>query len=596
MWRTRSGHETGAGPEALAGPEARWTINPLLTCNARMRIPTLASVPKSFTFCPIAFVVFLGCSARPSEQTTSQKAPLYNNLGTHHHPISTSSPEAQKYFDQGFTLSYAFNHAEAIRAFRQAAALDPSCAMCFWGVAFALGPNINAPITEDAAKQAFQAIEDARARGGKVSENERAYIDALAKRYSDNPRAERAPLDAAYAAAMRNVVKRFPDDLDAATLFAQSLMDTSPWNYWNLDGTPRTFTNEVLAALESVLQRKADHLGAIHLYIHAVEASPDPRRAEAYADKLPALAPGAGHLVHMPAHIYLRVGRYDEASAANQRAIKADETYFAGDAVAGNMMYQVGYLPHNFHFFVTSASMEGRRADALKAANEVRARMPAEMLRDPAMAGMVQHMQLTPLFAKVRFGMWTEVLAEPAPPDDLRYMSAMWHAARGLAHAAEHRPQDARKELAAVAALKDDGSLKTLYVSNVNAASSIVAIAYEILAGQLAATERRGDEAVRHFAAAVTFEDGLTYMEPPDWPIPARELQGAALLELGRAKEAEAAFRADLQKFPDNGWSLSGLLASLTRQRRTAEAADIRMRLDDKWQRADAEVRAARPN
>jgi tetratricopeptide (TPR) repeat protein len=561
-----------------------------------MKVLAMAYLAKGFTFCPIALVVLVGCSARPSQHTASQKAPLYNNLGTHHHRISTSSPEAQQYFDQGFTLSYAFNHAEAIRAFRQAAALDPSCAMCDWGVAFALGPNINAPITEDAAKQAFQAIEDARTRAGSVSENERAYIDALARRYAANPKAERAPLDAAYAAAMRDVVKRFPDDLDAATLFAQSLMDTSPWNYWNLDGTPRTFTNEVLAALESVLKRKADHLGAIHLYIHAVEASPDPRRAEQYADKLPALAPGAGHLVHMPAHIYLRVGRYDEASTANQHAIKADEAYFAGDAVAGNMMYQVGYLPHNFHFFVTSASMEGRRADALKAANEVRARMPADMLRDPSMAGMVQHMHLTPLFAKIRFGMWTDVLAEPAPPADLRYMSAMWHAARGLAHAAEHRQQDARKELAAVAALEDDASLKTLYVSNVNAASKIVAIAHEILAGELAATERRADEAIRHFAAAVTLEDGLTYMEPPDWPIPARELQGAALLELGRAKEAEAAFREDLRKFPDNGWSLSGLLASLTRQRRTAEAADVKRRLDDKWRRADAEVRAARPN
>jgi tetratricopeptide (TPR) repeat protein len=298
----------------------------------------------------------------------------------------------------------------------------------------------------------------------------------------------------------------------------------------------------------------------------------------------------------MPAHIYLRVGRYNEASIANQHAIAADEAYFAGDAVAGNMMYQVGYLPHNFHFFVTSASMEGRRADALKAANEVRAKMPAAMLRDPSMGGMVQHMQLTPLFVKVRFGMWTDVMAEPAPPADLPYMSAIWHAARGLAHAAEQRQQEARQELAAVAALKDEASLKTQYVSSVNVASNIVAIAHEILAGELAAAARRDDEAVGHFAAAVKIEDGLTYMEPPDWPIPARELQGAALLELGRAKDAEAAFRDDLRKFPDNGWSLSGLLTSLTRQQRTAEAAEVKGRLDDKWRRADIKVVAARPN
>ena len=243
---------------------------------------------------------------------------------------------------------------------------------------------------------------------------------------------------------MRGVSTRFPDDLDAATLFAQSLMDTAPWNYWEKDGSPRAFTNDVLASLESVLKRKPDHLGAIHLYIHAVEASPDPGRATQYADKLAALVPGAGHLVHMPSHIYLRTGRYNDASVSNQDAIKADEAYFKGDAVAGNMAYQVGYYPHNIHFFVAAASMEGRQADALKAAEDVRAKVHAEMLRDPGMGGMVQHMHLTPLYTKVRFGMWDAVLAEPAPPADLPFMTAMWHASRGLAHAAQGQRQGGR--------------------------------------------------------------------------------------------------------------------------------------------------------
>jgi predicted Zn-dependent protease len=304
------------------------------------------------------------------------------------------------------------------------------------------------------------------------------------------------------------------------------------------------------------------------LYIHAVEASPNPGRAEKYAEKLPALVPGAGHLVHMPAHIYLRVGRYNEASVANQNAIKADDAYFAGDAVAGNMTYQVGYYPHNIHFFVTSASMEGRRADALKAADEVRARMHSEMLRDPGMGGMVQHMQLTP---------------EPAPPVDLPYMVATWHAARGLANAAEGRLEEAEKDRAAVAALKDNASLKTLGVSSVNVAASVVAIAHELLAGELAAKRRSPAEAARHFTAAVTLEDGMTYMEPPDWPIPVRQLQGAALLAIGRAKEAETAFRDDLKKFPRNGWSLSGLQASLERQGRASEAAAVKAQLDPSW-------------
>jgi tetratricopeptide (TPR) repeat protein len=373
-------------------------------------------------------------------------------------------------------------------------------------------------------------------------------------------------------------------------------MDTSPWNYWNQDGSPRPLTTDVLAALESVLKRKPDHIGAIHLYIHAVEASPNPARAEQYADRLPALVPGAGHLVHMPAHVYLRTGRYSEASAANENAVKADEAYLAGDRAAGNMMYEVGYYPHNTHFFVTSASLEGRRAAAMKAADEVRMKMPASMLREPGMGPMVQHMHLTPLFAKVRFALWDEVLAEPAPADDLVYMRAMRHAARGLAHAALDRLDEAEMERTALAGLKNDPSLETMYVSSVNVASRVVAIADEVLTGEMRAKQRRAAEAMRHYAAAVKLEDALIYMEPPDWPIPVRQLQGAALLTLGRAKEAETAFRDDLKKFPRNGWSLSGLQASLEAQGRAREAAEARSQFDAAWRRADVQLTAGRVN
>ncbi len=534
-----------------------------------------------------------GCS-RASEPAATPgsdpKAPLFQNLGSHHMPI-TATAEAQRYFDQGFTLSYAFNHAEAIRSFRQAARLDPQCAMCYWGVAFALGPNINAPITPDAAKEAWAALEQARTVLEHVTERERAYIEALGKRYHADPNAERAPLDAAYAAAMRDVTRRFPDDLDAATLFAQSLMDTAPWNYWDVQGNPRPLTNEVVTTLEGVLARKADHVGAIHLYIHAVEASPDPGRAEAHADRLAALVPGAGHLVHMPAHIYLRTGRYNDASVANQEAIKADEAYFKGDAVDGNMMYQIGYYPHNMHFLVTSATLEGRRADALAAAEQVKANMHADMMRDPAMGGMVQHMTLSPLFVKVRFGMWDEVLAEPDPPADLPYTSAMVQAARGLAYAGKGELAAAAQALAAVAALRNDPSLATTYVSSVNTAAAIVAIAHEVVAAELATKQKQADAAAKHFAQAAALEDALTYMEPPDWPIPVRQLQGAALLALGRVQEAETAFRDDMKKFPDNGWSLAGLQASLERQGRGSEAAAVKARFDAQWRLAD--VRAA---
>jgi tetratricopeptide (TPR) repeat protein len=545
----------------------------------------------------MALVSLTAACSPPAQapQDSGSRTPLYDKLGSYHVPITTASPDAQKYFDQGFTLSYAFNHAEGIRSFRQAVALDPSCAMCHWAIAFALGPNINAPITEDAAKEAFAEIEAARKLAAKATDKERAYIDALSKRFTADPKADRAPLDRAYAEAMRDVVKRFPDDLDAATLFAQSLMDTSPWNYWNQDGSPRDLTNEVVATLESVLSRKPDHMGAIHMYIHAVEASPDPGRALQYADRLAALAPGAGHIVHMPAHIYLRTGRYHDASSANESAVKADEAYFAGDRVAGNMMYEIGYYPHNTHFLVTSATMEGRRAVALKAADEVRSRMHPDMLRDPAMGGMVQHMHLSPLFAKVRFGVWDDVLSEPVPTEDLRYTRAMWYTARGLAHAARGQLKEAREDLAGVARIKGDPSLKTLYVSSVNTASSIVAVAHEVLAGEIAARQRRAAEAARHFAEAVKLEDALTYMEPPDWPIPVRQLQGAAMLDLGRNKDAETAFRGDMKKFPDNGWSLSGLQVSLERQGRAAEAAAVKARLAEVWKLADTELTAARP-
>jgi tetratricopeptide (TPR) repeat protein len=544
--------------------------------------------------CLTGMLLVASCSRGPAE-APADRAPLFDNLGSYHHAVSTSSTDAQRYFDQGLTLSYAFNHAEAIRSFRQAAALDPACAMCYWGVAYALGPNINAPITEDAAREAWQAIGEARRLAVNASERERAYIEALARRYDANPAAPRPPLDRAYAEAMRELTTRFPDDLDAATLYAQSLMDTSPWNYWDKDGKPRAFTSAVLMALESVVTRNANHPGAIHLYIHAVEASDNPGRAEQHADRLAALVPGAGHLVHMPAHIYLRVGRFRDATAANERAQDVDQEYLAGDAVEGNATYQMGYVPHNPHFAATSAAFEGRRARAMELAEATRALAHPEMWRDPAMGGMLQHFALTPLYLRVRFHRWAEVMAEPAPAADLPLTRAIWHMARGLAFADADQLPEARKELGALAPIRQDAALAQVYVSSVNTAASIVAIAHEVLQGEIAVRERRASQAAAHFAQAVALEDGLTYMEPPDWPVPVRQLQGAALLAVGRAREAEGAFRADLRKFPENGWSLSGLQSSLERQGRHAEAAAVKARFDTAWRGADSPIEGGRP-
>jgi tetratricopeptide (TPR) repeat protein len=547
------------------------------------------------TFVIAALALCAACS-RQTEQPAAPKAPLYDDLGNLHHEITTSSPDAQRYFDQGLTLSYAFNHAEAIRSFKQALAIDPDCAMCYWGVAFALGPNINAPITPEAAKEAFDAIAQAKQRAGTASAREQAYIDALANRYVADPKADRPPLDAAYATAMRAVARKFPDDLDAMTLFAQSLMDTSPWNYWNADGSPREFTSDVISSLESVLKRKADHPGAIHLYIHAVEASPDPKRAEPHADRLAALVPGAGHLVHMPGHIYLRTGRFNDASTANENAMKVDAAYQAGNRAAGNMTYDIGYVPHNPHFLAASASFEGRRAAALAAADEVKNKAHADMLRDPSMGGMVQHFTLTPLFTKLRFGMWDEVLSEPLPPPGLPYMDAISHAARSIGSAAVGNFVLAEQHLALARRAKDDASLKTMYISSANTAAAVAAIAHEVAAGELRARQKRAGEAAKHFSAAVALEDTLTYMEPPDWPIPVRQLQGAALLALGRAAEAEAAFRGDLKKFPNNGWSLSGLRESRIKQgrERDGETILLQTQLAQAWSKADVKIEAGR--
>ena len=535
-----------------------------------------------------AIAATFGCTARPAPEGAA-KAPLYDNLGSYTHPITTDSPEAQKYFDQGLTLSYAFNHAESIRAFKQAIALDPECAMCAWGVAFALGPNINAPITEDAAEggiSGHRAGAQACRRQQRDRQGTRLHrraVETIRRRSQGGAAAARSRLRRCDASGRQAVPGR-SRRRHAVRAVADGYV---AWNYWEQDGSPRPLTNEVVASLESVLARKDDHAGAIHLYIHAVEASPNPGRAEKYADKLAALIPGAGHIVHMPGHIYLRTGRYNDASQANVDAIKVDEAYFAGDAVAGNMTYQAGYYPHNIHFFVASASLEGRRADALKAADDVRAKVHADMMRDPAMGGMMQHMYLTPLFTKVRFSLWDQVLAEPAPADDLAYARAMWHAARGLAHAAQNRPKEAEAERTAIAARKDDAALKTLYISSVNTGANVVAIGYEVLSGEIAAKQKNAGQAARHYAQAVALEDGLIYMEPPDWPIPVRQLQGAALLALGRLADAETAFRDDMKKFPDNGWSLSGLKTSLERQRRTKEAAEVSARLDQAWRLAD---------
>jgi len=515
------------------------------------------------------------------------RPPLLSGLGTHHHAITTSSPEAQAYFDQGLRLAYAFNHDEAIRAFREAARLDPGCAMAWWGIAVAAGPNYNMPIDDERDRLARDAVEKAVALAPRASQGERDYVDALAKRYARPSGPDRKQLDRDYADAMREVARKHPADLDAATLFAESLMVLRPWDLWTLDGTPQPGTEEIVQTLERVLATNPNHPGANHYYIHAVEASADPGRAIASAERLETLVPAAGHLVHMPSHAYMRVGRYADAAEANRRAIAADERYFGQKKPDG--VYPLMYYPHNIHFLWAAASMEGRSGDAIAAARKLSTHMSPAALR--AMP-MLELYAPTPVLALARFGKWDEVLAAPRPSEEFVVVSGMWHYARGLALAATGKLDAAEREQAEVARLAAAVPADRIIGDNQPAKRHLELAATE-LAGDIAARRGRTDDAVQQLEAAVRLEDGLPYTEPPPWWRPARQVLGAVLLRSGRAPEAESVYREDLRRNPENGWSLFGLSRSL-RDRDPQESARAEARFRKAWARADVELESSR--
>jgi tetratricopeptide (TPR) repeat protein len=516
-------------------------------------------------------------------QQEQGEIPLYDNLGTHHYEISTAVPLAQRYFDQGLRLYYAFNHAEAIRAFEEAARLDERCAMCSWGTALAYGPNINMPMDSASGVAAYAAIQQALARQAHATPKEQALIEALATRYSADPQAGRAGLDSLYARAMKQVAVRFPGDPEVNALYAETLMDLSPWQYWERDGSPRPDTPELLAHLEKVLAADPDHPGANHFYIHAVEAV-DPQRAVPMAERLAGLMPGAGHLVHMPGHIYIRVGRYEDAIRANEHAVHADETYIQDHNPAAGV-YTVGYYPHNYDFLAFAASMIGRSAQALDAADRMARLVPQEMLRMPGMTVLQSHYSRG-LQMRVRFARWDEILAVPAPAEDLPYLRGIWHYARGRALAARGDVAAAEAELAGVRQAAAHPDLQGIAVE-FNAATAVLAIAGDVLAGYAAEAAGDHQRAITWLEAAARGEDALVYGEPPEWSVPVRQDLGAVLLRAGHAADAEAAFRADLERFPENGWSLGGLAESLAAQGRAGEEAAVRARFAESWSSAD---------
>ena len=548
-----------------------------------------------------AILLFLGgCAAQGQDtaQTSAHgphapsadggRAVLYNTLGGYSYRITTSSAEAQRWFDQGLRLVYAFNHLEAQRAFREAARLDPVCAMCFWGIAITEGSNYNAPTNTDRERKAATAAQEASRLSAGASPPARAMIQALAKRHSTDPAAKRETLDRAYADAMREVARQFPDDLEAATFFADSMMNLRPWNLWTPDGAPQPGTEEIVATPERVIAKNPNHPGALHLYIHAVEASREPGRAEAAADRLRPLMPGAGHLVHMPSHIYWRVGRYADAVAVNAAALAADRAYFKTARPSG--IYRGLYYPHNIDFIWQSAAMQGRSAETIRAAREFASNAPAEMIK--AMPDM-ETAPVAPIVVLVRFGRWDEVLAYPAPPREWPYTSGVWHYARGIAFNAKGQADTAAGELRALDAILQSAPPDRT-VAFFFRAKNMLQLAANLLGGEIAAKAGDFSTAERLLRAAVAEQDSHWFTEPPPWYFPVRQSLGAVLLQAGRAGDAEQVYREDLRRNPGNGWSLFGLAQSLRAQGKTAEAAQVEESFKKAWAQADVKLKASR--
>lgn len=527
-----------------------------------------------------------------SASAQDARAPLLDGMGGLHHRVTARDELAQRYFDQGLTLSYAFNHAEAERSFRQAAARDPQCAMAYWGVALVLGPNYNSSMEPDAARPAYEAIQEALRLAPQVTEKERAFIRALSKRYAAAPSTDRKRLDREYAEAMGEVAERYPDDPDAIALHAEALMDLHPWDLWTRNGEPRSWTPAILEVLERGIERWPDHPAFHHFYIHAVEASRNPERGLPSAARLPDLVPGAGHLVHMPSHIYIRVGRYVDAVAANERAIAVDDQYLAQVREQG--IYALGYAPHNHHFLCAAAMLAGQGKKSLSAARHLSMHQDPKRMRDPVLGASVQHYWATPLYVLVRFGEWERILNEPPPAKDLLYPTGVWHYARGMAYLRTGRRKEAGDELEALGRIAGLPEVAELRIWEINKAADLLQIARQVLAGEIAAGAEDYDRAVAHLEKAVALEDGLTYQEPADWHPSVRQNLGAVLLEAGHAADAEEVYRRDLAYVPENGWSLFGLAQALRAQGKDEAASRVDDRFEKAWREADVRLTSSR--
>jgi len=517
----------------------------------------------------------------------AEGARLFQRLGDFHRQVSTSSPEAQAYFDQGMRLLWAFNHDEATRSFAKAAALDPQCAICYWGVSLTVGPNYNLLImAEPRAAIAWEALQQAQQHAGRATPVEQALIQALAKRYPNaqplDPSNE-GPVLVAYAEAMKAVAQRFPDDLDIQVMTAEAMMNIHAWKLWSLDGAPAPGTEEIVTILEKVLAKDPQHPGANHYYIHAVEASPNPGKAVAAAKRLPGMMPAAGHLEHMPAHIMQRIGRYEDVAEANRKGVAADLAYFA---MTKPLDYYVMYTAHNYQFLAFSAAMEGRLAETMEAVRQSRALVSDDMLL--AMPGSGMDWYVAELYpAMVRFGLWDDILGEPEPNPKLIGLRGAYLWAKTTALAAKGRLEEAKAQFVELEKLAIDNS------AGLDRVKDVLAVAVLTAKARIALAESKPDEAISMLREAAAKEDRLAYSEPADWFFPTRHLLGAVLIQNGRAAEAETVYQDDLARHPNNGWALYGLTQSLKTQGRNADAAVVQQQFDAAWKNADVRLAAS---
>lgn len=528
-----------------------------------------------------ALVVFSVCVAAVAQHemhSGSKPATLMSGLGDLHHPVSTSNPQAQQFFDQGLRLIYAFNHDEAGHSFKRAAELDPKLAMAYWGIAEAVGPNYNDPASDDRFKAAHDAIQKALDLSGNGSAIEKAYIEAMVKRFPGDPKADRRKAAEDYRDAMRELVKQYPDDLDAATLFAESGMNLHPWGLWHPDGTPEAGTEEIVSTLESVIRRDPNHLGAIHYYIHAVEASRSPERALAAANRLATLAPAAGHIVHMPAHVYIRTGDYESAVKTNQKAATADEAYIKASGAQG--IYPMMYYSHNLHFIAMCSAMNGNYAESKKAADMLAAHVAPAVKDMPPLEGFMT----IPMAVEVRFHRWNDILTAKPPDPAMKVSTVFYHFARGMALAATGKVADAEAEHKLVSEAEQATPEDVVFAMPVNnKAKDILKIAKNVLGAKIALAKKDNEGAITMLRQAVVIQDSLKYNEPPDWFFPVRESLGAVLLSSGNAVEAEKVFREDLEHNPRNPRSLFGLREALKAQKRDYDAGFIQKQFEASW-------------